>query len=1014
MKLKIFQNYAIFDATCDMVTSIDNRDSEIEHIVVVPDKFSLQCEKMILEKIKDSLFNVNVLGISQVADRAFEMLGKSVKVLPSSELLLLTMKAIENVRDKFLTFQKSGINFCYEICKIISQLKSSLISPEELDRQGDDLSGKKYHDLKLIYQEYQRLLNENFDENARLKFLIELLNESDIFKNTYFYFGMFDSFTQEGYSLISALVKASKGVSVAIAMPISIANDYIYEQDIFNKLQKIALDYELPAEVITNCSDKESVKYYMASNLFGQGEKSKIKSDFYYNFSSSSMSDQVNACAKLIYNFVHAGMKYSDIKIALSNESDFSLNLEETFARYDIPIYISSSLLAIELPLIDLVIKFLQVIYFNYAKDSLLALFNHSLTSASELVDLVQVYNVSNKRKFIKYIKEKFEFSFIFDELENCQSAGDYQGVIEKICENFMQKHEKMLEKLENLSYLKEKQINEQAYDILTEAVKLISKYNDEIELDEYYKQLSLILSFKNVESVPAFVDSVIAVQAEENYAGSCKVLFVLGGENLPSVQSDSGLLNDDDIFSFIHKKKIEPTIRMINRRNRFKLFNLLLSPTEKLITFYNASTDEGKKNEVPAFIQSLSDIFDAENISSNIFNLQNLISRDLIEKERDVFLLSLGNKKNIINEYHKILSDDLKTKIDCEFLEFKADKSFIHDGEKVFFDRGYISPSQLETFFNCPFKHFARYGLRINEKSTSEFSYADAGTIIHKYCEDYVRETMTGKESKIELFVEKNFERIIKECDLKEKIESEDAKRSLINFLKRQAYLVLKDVKDELDLSLFKPYKLEYNVKAKLCDNVDLVGKIDRIDKSDDYFRIIDYKSGKVASPLRELYFGTKLQLFLYSALVQEKLKARLAGAIYFNARSEYFSPRDEKKLFKGLISNDESVIERFDRKLHAFGESKKLGISQGKKGYSGSLIAKDDLEKYQQYSLKLSKKGVNLAKKGYILPNPIDNTCDNCPYKALCLNDSKSFRKSQIVNSFKDVKLGEDDEAN
>ena len=272
----------------------------------------------------------------------------------------------------------------------------------------------------------------------------------------------------------------------------------------------------------------------------------------------------------------------------------------------------------------------------------------------------------------------------------------------------------------------------------------------------------------------------------------------------------------------------------------------------------------------------------------------------------------------------------------------------------------------------------------------------------------------MTGKESKIELFVEKNFERIIKECDLKEKIESEDAKRSLINFLKRQSYLVLKDVKDELDLSLFKPYKLEYNVRAKLCDNVDLVGKIDRIDKSDDYFRIIDYKSGKVASPLRELYYGTKLQLFLYSALVQEKLKARLAGAIYFNARSEYFSPRDEKKLFKGLISNDESVIERFDRNLHAFGESKKLGISQGKKGYSSSLIAKDDLEKYQQYSLKLSKKGVNLVKKGYILPNPIDNTCENCPYKALCLNDSKSFRKSQIVNSFKDVKLGEDDEAN
>ena len=1014
MKLTIYQNYTIYDATCDMISSIDNRDCEIEHIVVVPDKFSLQCEKIILEKIKDSLFNVNVFGISQVADRAFEMLGKSVKILPSSELLLLTMKAIENVKDNFSTFKKSGINFCYEICKIISQLKSSLISPEELYLEDDSLTAKKYHDLMLIYKEYQRLLNENFDENARLKLLTDLLNESDIFKNTYFYFGLFDSFTQEGYSLIKALVKASKGVTVALAMPISISNEYIYERDIFDKLQKIALDYELSVEVKTNFSSKESVKYYMASNLFGQGEKQKMKNDFYYNFSASSISDQVNACAKLIYNLIHSGMKYSDIKIALSNEKDFSIILEETFARYDIPIYISSSRLASELPIINLVLKFMQVIYFNYAKDSLLALFNHRLLDEGELVDLVQIYNISNKRKFLKYIKKNFGFAFILDELEKCQTASDYMQIIEKICENFMPKHEKMLEKLEKLSYLKEKQINEQANDILTEAVKLISKYNDKIDIAEYYKQLSLILSFKSVESVPAFVDSVIAVQAEENFAGNCKVLFVLGGENLPSVQGDSGLLNDDDIFAFIDKKKIEPTIRMINRRNRFKLFNLLLSPSEKLITFYNASNDEGKKNEVPAFIQSLSDIFDSENISSNIFNLQNLINRDLIEKERDVFLLSLGNRKNIINEYNQMLTDNTKEKIGGDLDFFKSNKNFIPNGERVFFDKGYISPSQLETFYNCPFKHFARYGLKIYEKNTAEFSYADAGTIIHKFCEDYLKDKMFGEEEKIETYVEKNFNRIIKECQLDEKIENEDTISSLIKFLKKQACLVLKDVEEELDLSLFKPYKLEYNINSKLTDKLALTCKVDRIDKSDDYFRIIDYKSGKVASPLRELYYGTKLQLFLYSALVQKKTNLNFAGAVYFNVRSEYFAPGDEKKLFKGLISKKEDALEKFDKNLQTLGESKKLGILKNEKGYEGSLIAKDNLEKYQKYSIKIAKKGVKLAKNGYILPNPIDKTCDNCPYKALCLNDEKSFRKSQRINNFKDIELGEDDETN
>ena len=51
--------------------------------------------------------------------------------------------------------------------------------------------------------------------------------------------------------------------------------------------------------------------------------------------------------------------------------------------------------------------------------------------------------------------------------------------------------------------------------------------------------------------------------------------------------------------------KKIEPTIRMINRRNRFRLFNLLTLAKDKLFLFYQALNEEGKKNELPTFAES-------------------------------------------------------------------------------------------------------------------------------------------------------------------------------------------------------------------------------------------------------------------------------------------------------------------------------------------------------------------------------------------------------------------------
>ena len=46
--IKAYMAYTTLDATKAMIGAIDNSDFYSEHIVVVPDKFSLQMEKMLL------------------------------------------------------------------------------------------------------------------------------------------------------------------------------------------------------------------------------------------------------------------------------------------------------------------------------------------------------------------------------------------------------------------------------------------------------------------------------------------------------------------------------------------------------------------------------------------------------------------------------------------------------------------------------------------------------------------------------------------------------------------------------------------------------------------------------------------------------------------------------------------------------------------------------------------------------------------------------------------------------
>lgn len=44
------------------------------------------------------------------------------------------------------------------------------------------------------------------------------------------------------------------------------------------------------------------------------------------------------------------------------------------------------------------------------------------------------------------------------------------------------------------------------------------------------------------------------------------------------------------------------------------------------------------------------------------------------------------------------------------------------------------INVSEIESFYTCPFIHFAKYGLKIKETETSEFTAREFGNILHEY----------------------------------------------------------------------------------------------------------------------------------------------------------------------------------------------------------------------------------------------------------------------------------------
>lgn len=1000
MRVCAFIDNTTLDATKAMIDAIDYSDFSVMNIVVVPDRFSLQMEKLLLSTFKNkALFNVKVMGLTSLATYIFDKLGKKIEVLSSGQCLLLTQKAINNVKGQFTTFRKSGINFCFEINKIISQLKSSGVSYDELNEKAEGLSGGKYHDIKLIYEEYQKLIQGKFDANERLSLLISDIENSDILSDTNFYFAQFDSFTAEGYNLIKTLIKVARSVSVSLASARSIGNDYIYEKDILQKLTTLSKELGATIETSYHKSTFSPEKEAVVCGLYSYQQRPAIKSGFYSVYSSQNIYEELSSCAKLIHYLVQKGYRYKDIAVACDLKHQDKI--ENIFEKFDLPCFIDSAVTADQTLLARCVLGFLDTINLSYSNASLQSLATNSLLDVgSENIELIQKYNIDSKYKYKKYLSKVFAYDNVLKALEKCKTAQDYKEVLISLLDKIKENFNKILLRLEEKSYIKERDINRQSEEIILENLSLIaSEYQGEIELGEYIRTLKLLLSFKEVSSVPTQADGVMVGDASASYYGDCKVLVVLGCEELPLQSSDSGLLNDYDLSMNFIDKKIEPTIRMINRRNRFKLFNLLTLPSERLFCFTKLYNEEGKKTEIPVFIDSLNKIFGQKVIRS-----QSVFSGGGAGN----LLIKLGNRANFIEEYYKLLSQDNIDKLGISGqLPAPRQGQYLQEGE-LFFKNNRISVTELETYFSCPLKHFVRYGLKLKEKETCEFDARDTGNICHRGAELFVKEIMAkGKDNlSVNEFIDKNFDNILAELELTDKLDSASEKKSLVAFFKHQLFTVLSDILKEINLSSFVPTEVEKKLDGITIDGVSLLGKIDRIDECGDYFRIIDYKSGRTGNILKQLYYGEKLQLFLYQRIVKNNLSKIPAGVFYFNARLDYLKSSEEKVLLNGLASANDEVLELLDKDIESR-SSPIVSLYKSKKGeFKGSVIAKESLGVYEDYAYSVAKQGIAEIKEGYIEPKPNENSCDHCQFASICLYEKLGGVRGDLkVGEFKEI---------
>lgn len=988
-------------ATELMFSSIDCRDYNIEHIVIVPDRFSLLAEKKLLEKLPNHiLFNVKVTNFSSFTTFLLEKLGRASELVSAGERILILQKAVNRVKDQFVYFKKSNINFCSQLFKAISLLESSRVFPSDIESEKFALSStkNKFHDIMLVYQEYLALLGDRLDPALLFE---KLLQENDLEKilvGKKIYLAQFDSFTSQMYEVIKLLALKSNELSASIAFSQSIGNGYIYESDIEKKFKAIAKENNIQIEVKVGRLEKSKSQKAILHNLFSCQLETSKENGAFKSIKAYSKRDEIEFVARGISALAKKGEKFSAFALALSDIQKYKADIEEVFGKFNIRHFIDYSQNAFDTVVTRALIGLFNVSIQNFSREAVIGFLTNPLIARFEncqpMIEEILKKNLDGRWKYSRFFDFSSPLMRLVKNFDEEKTNTEMFAQVRCFLEAINVSREEFLAQLNEKGLYQEESIERQGYDQLLEAIDLIAKNSESGRCDkrEFVKELELILSSKELSSVPSLVDAVMIGDCTDSFFEKRKFLFVLGGQDLPKVIGDNSILSDREIENPIYHKVVEPTSRMINRRNRFALFNLLSEGWQKIYISYLALGDDGKPTAEPSYIKQLNEIFEEKTL---------LIQKAFALKTDDDWANFFGAESNLDGF---LLEKQEKT---AQTLDKNSDRN-----KNLFFGKGYFSVTQLETFFSCPFKHFAKYGLKLSEKESFAFDARDSGNICHKAVELFVGQFL-GKDFQeeygmIESFLEQNFDKIIEEAGAKEKLGLLSEQEGMKRFLAFQIKTILKNICLEMQNSFFKPVLLEEKVESEL-GGLKFAGKIDRIDEAGDFFRIVDYKTGKPKSLLKDLYYGDKLQLFLYSLVAGQRLHKTCGGVFYFDCRFNYEESESGKAILKGLAENDDENLKQFDKNIFENGKSVILPLAVSKtknKTFTGRAIAKKPLSFYQQYALKIATKALDVIKEGFTEAKPDENSCRNCIYGALC-----GYRKEQgeRIKKFSEKRFGD-----